>query len=115
MILLKELFSPFGKRKRFRFFIIHTICAILVILIEILAKKSESYPLCILFLSWFFVLFWILLVNFLKRIRDMKFCVSYCLSKWAFSVLVSWTFCFFFVPSSENGENEKNNPAVKKL
>ena len=115
MILLKELFSPFGKRKRVRFFTIYIVCSLLIGLIEVQIKNFQRSSLDAFFLFSFFLIFWILLVNFIKRIRDMKLNVSYCLSEWAFGVLISWSFCFFFLPSSGIYEKEKNNPAVRKL
>jgi hypothetical protein len=101
MILLKELFSPFGKRKRLRFFVYFVVCDTLGKVFNAQLGDDYSSPLSLFFMALYPFVFWIFLVNGIKRIRDMKFRVSYCLSEWGVLFLFSALLCLVFVPSSE--------------
>src|SRR5690242_11050887 len=108
MVLLRELFSPFGRRQRLRFLMIDIACLFLLSLFKVLVRSDtiSFSPSFFLFLT--FILAWIFLVNAIKRIRDMRFgLVPFCFSKWAIFFLFSWSLCLYVVPSLDSEKYEK--------
>src|SRR5689334_5504445 len=95
LTLVWELFSPSGRRGRGSFFLIFFFCYLAIGIIGTLLNRNVLFlPAQAFFLQIIIVIsYWIILVNVLKRMRDIWFDVlSICFSEWPYLLFM------FFAP-----------------